>query len=119
MGAFFEKVDEIVQGGETRRVWIALYPFAVVSRFFKAFASQPRLSLVTQTVTRAAVDLIHFGIVFFSIFMLFTLSGVILFGIDVREFANFARAFDNSFHILIGEFEWDFHPEVGRAPATL
>jgi hypothetical protein len=116
---FFNKVDDIIQGGESRRIWIALYPFVVLSRFFKAFSAQPRLSLVTQTVKRAAVDLIHFGLVFMSIFMLFTLSAIVLFGQDIKEFANFARAADNSFHILLGEFDWEMMKQVGRVPAGI
>jgi len=116
---YFVQVDLIVQGGEVRRIALALYPIVVVSRFFKAFSAQPRLALVTQTVARASTDLVHFGLVFFSIFGLFTMSAMVLFGQDLSEFANFNRAADSVFHVLLGDFEWEVMKDVGRLPAVL
>jgi hypothetical protein len=104
--AFFGHVEEIVQEGETRRLCIALYPFMLVPRFFKAFSAQPRLSLVTSTITTAATDLFHFGVVFACIFALYTASAMILFGSALNEFVTVGRACDNVFHILLGDFDW-------------
>lgn len=116
---YFEHIESIVHGGEYRRAALSLYPFVVVSRFFKAFDAQPRLSLVTSTINRASTDLFHFGLVFASIFGLFALSAMILFGQDIGEFANFGRASDNSFHVLLGDFDWEVMKNVGRIPAGL
>jgi len=108
-----------VRAGEIRRFLLALYPFILVSRLFKAFAAQPRLSLVTRTGASVSTDLVHFGLVFFSVCGLFTMSAMILFGQDLADFSNFNRAADSVFHILIGDFSWEEMKEVGRLPASI
>jgi len=116
---YFAQIDQIVRAGEIRRFLLALYPFILVSRLFKAFAAQPRLSLVTRTGASVSTDLVHFGLVFFSVFGLFTMSAMILFGQDLADFSNFNRAADSMFHILIGDFSWEEMKEVGRLPASI
>eukprot|EP00928_Gymnodinium_smaydae_P025315 TRINITY_DN20208_c0_g1_i1.p1 TRINITY_DN20208_c0_g1~~TRINITY_DN20208_c0_g1_i1.p1 ORF type:complete len:945 (-),score=150.40 TRINITY_DN20208_c0_g1_i1:298-3132(-) len=119
LAQFYSQVDDIVIAGLSRRIMISLYPFVLISRFFKAFSAQPRLSLVTSTITRAFVDLVHFGLVFMSVFMLFTLSAIVLFGQDLEVFATVDRAADSAFHVLLGDFDWEHMREVGRAPAIV
>jgi len=65
------------------------------------------------------VDVIHFGFVFACIFGLFTMSAIILFGQDLSEFSNFARASDASFHVLLGDFDWEVMQHVDRLLAMV
>merc|ERR1712050_98207 len=58
---WFEKVVITVRRSQTFRVFLAIYPFIICSRFFKSFAAQPRLALVTRTLSVATNDILHFG----------------------------------------------------------
>merc|ERR1712079_664648 len=90
-----------------------------MSRFFKAFSAQPRLSLVTQTITKASIDVLHFAVVFLTVFMIYTFSAMILFGQELEEFANFSRSFNTCFRVLLGDFDWERMIHVGRLQATI
>jgi len=78
----------------------------VVLRFFKAFRSNPRLSLVTATMRRASVDIVHFAIVFLSVFIAFALLGHIYFGNDLLQFASFGQSINTAFVVLMGDFNF-------------
>merc|ERR1712000_604992 len=49
--AFVDRVGALVT---MQRQLVAGFPYVIVSRFFKAFASQPRLAMVTETLRKAA-----------------------------------------------------------------
>mmetsp|Transcript_25161 Transcript_25161/g.49281 ORF Transcript_25161/g.49281 Transcript_25161/m.49281 type:complete len:878 (+) Transcript_25161:95-2728(+) len=116
---FFSLVDHTVRKTHLLRTLAAAYPFVIVSRFLKAFASQPRLAMVTNTLSKASVDIFHFGVVFFSVFTIFTMSALILWGGDSEYFATFPRAFNSVFRIMLGDFDWTELREIGRAQAYL
>mmetsp|Transcript_30314 Transcript_30314/g.77051 ORF Transcript_30314/g.77051 Transcript_30314/m.77051 type:complete len:982 (-) Transcript_30314:152-3097(-) len=116
---FYDVVGNMVLDLEFRRGVLACYPFIIVSRFFKAYSAQPRLALVTNTLSRAALDLVHFGLVFMSVFLLFTVSATLLFGRDVGEFATMERSLNSCFRCLLGDFEWDDMKETGRISAAI
>eukprot|EP00928_Gymnodinium_smaydae_P021197 TRINITY_DN18250_c0_g3_i1.p1 TRINITY_DN18250_c0_g3~~TRINITY_DN18250_c0_g3_i1.p1 ORF type:complete len:958 (-),score=117.64 TRINITY_DN18250_c0_g3_i1:466-3339(-) len=116
---FFLLLDDISLQNAFRRDVLALYPFVVLMRFFKAFSAQPRLALVTNTIVRASTDVAHFGIVFFTVFSVFTISAQIMFGQELHEFATIFRSFNTAFRILLGDFDWDRLREVGRLQAGL
>jgi len=116
---FFEHVDDIVGNTLMIRTMLAVYPFIIVSRFFKAFASQPRLAMVTNTLVSAANDIFHFVVVFATVFTVYTISAIILWGQEEEDFANFGRAFHTVFRIMLGDFEWEELREVGRPQAYI
>eukprot|EP00928_Gymnodinium_smaydae_P003139 TRINITY_DN11121_c1_g6_i1.p1 TRINITY_DN11121_c1_g6~~TRINITY_DN11121_c1_g6_i1.p1 ORF type:complete len:957 (+),score=98.88 TRINITY_DN11121_c1_g6_i1:347-2872(+) len=116
---FYEHVDIMTNFHEDFTLYLAAYPFLMITRLFKAFSAQPRLALVTNTLVKASVDLFHFGFVFLSVFLLFTASAIILFGHYMEEFATFARAADTCFHILLGDIDWERMREAGRVPAGI
>ena len=47
----------------------SIYVVVMMLRFFKSFRANPRLNVVTQTITDGSVDIMHFGIVFGTIFV--------------------------------------------------
>ena len=67
------------------RLVMAAYPLIIILRLFKAFAAQPRLAMVTKTLETAGQELVEFGLVFMSVFVTFTISGVGLFGREVTS----------------------------------
>merc|ERR1711920_1123772 len=94
---FFNIVTQVAQDQHSFQTMLAVYPFVIVSRFFKAFSFQPRMALVTETLRQAGQDILHFGIVFGSVFVVYTVSAMMLFGEQLSQFANFGRAFTNVF----------------------
>merc|ERR1719277_2379520 len=78
----------------------------IVLKFFKAFQANPRLRLVTDTMKKAAEDIAHFSIVFFAVFLAFSVIGHIFFGGDLVQFASFTRSINTAFSTLMGDFGW-------------
>eukprot|EP00931_Biecheleriopsis_adriatica_P090894 TRINITY_DN64801_c0_g1_i1.p1 TRINITY_DN64801_c0_g1~~TRINITY_DN64801_c0_g1_i1.p1 ORF type:complete len:902 (+),score=111.03 TRINITY_DN64801_c0_g1_i1:115-2820(+) len=116
---FFDYAHSVAAADNIRRRLLAVYPFVLISRVFKVCAGQPRLGLVTRTISAAGVDVIHFGSVFIGVFALFTTSAMILFGSQDANFSSFARAADSTIHILMEDFEWDDLHETGRLPGAI
>jgi len=101
------------------RIVLACYPVVNVARLFKAFSSQPRLSLVTRTLASARVDLLHFLVVFCCIFFTYAIQGVILFGREVDGFTTLTRACISCFRTMMGDFEWEELSQIGRIEAGI
>lgn len=77
----------------------------ILLRFFKSFRSNPRLSVVTRTLQVAFNDIAHFMVILVVVFMCFVISGHILFGVGIREFADLWTAVHFVFTILMGDFD--------------
>eukprot|EP00931_Biecheleriopsis_adriatica_P024484 TRINITY_DN15242_c0_g2_i2.p1 TRINITY_DN15242_c0_g2~~TRINITY_DN15242_c0_g2_i2.p1 ORF type:complete len:992 (+),score=137.20 TRINITY_DN15242_c0_g2_i2:417-2978(+) len=116
---FFDLADEIAIKSRTRIDMLSFYPFALVSRFFEVCAGQPRLSLVTKTLIRAATDVFHFSIVFGFVFAVFAAAAMIRFGSFLPDFATYTRSLDTSFHVLVGDWDWESMSGVGLVEAGL
>merc|ERR1719159_2233898 len=61
----------------------------------------------------------HFAVVFFTVFFIFALSALLMFGQELAYFANFSRSFHTTFRVLIGDFDWTEMHQVGRPQAYL
>eukprot|EP00746_Dinoflagellata_sp_MGD_P002407 gnl/MRDRNA2_/MRDRNA2_104670_c0_seq1.p1 gnl/MRDRNA2_/MRDRNA2_104670_c0~~gnl/MRDRNA2_/MRDRNA2_104670_c0_seq1.p1 ORF type:complete len:944 (+),score=196.65 gnl/MRDRNA2_/MRDRNA2_104670_c0_seq1:76-2907(+) len=98
------------------RVCLCLYTILIVGQFFEAFNAQPRLAMVTNTIARASIDLIHFFVVWFLVFMAYAIAGMQIFGRRMHQFADLKAALNQCFVIMLGDFDWD---EIGAEhPAT-
>merc|ERR1719326_2164842 len=65
---------------------ISWFLYLIALRMFRAFDAQPRLSLVTKTMSTAASDVAHFFIVFLAVYFCFAMTGAALFGHEMQEF---------------------------------
>lgn len=101
------------------QVPLCLYPMIVMLRLFKSFAAQPRLAVVTATLTTAGQDMVHFFIVFTSVYICMAVNGVLLFGQDLEDFSTFDRSFHTCFRAMFGDWDWDAMQEVGRILAGI
>jgi len=96
--------------------WImAANSCVTVLKFFKAFNANPRLRVITKTFILGFEDLVHYFIIFSTIFLPFTIIGHVMFGSDVEEFASITSSINTGFMVLMGEFEW----YVDIAPTNL
>lgn len=116
---YVEKLEIELQYAYNFRLCQALYPLVIAMRLFKAFGSQPRLAVVTKTLESAWVDLIHFLIIFCSVFLTYTVAGVVLFGREVSSFTTVFRAMITCFRAMFGDFDWDELRQVGRFDAFM
>ena len=85
---------------------MSLTTVVMVLKFFKAFQSNDRLKVVTDTFRQSAVDLVHFFIIFMTIFLPFTMTGHILFGSDIEELGSVFSSINTALMMLMGDFAW-------------
>jgi len=105
---YFDQVAEISTIAYQLRPYLAFYLLIIGLRLFKAFHAQPRLALVTKTLSKSTVDIFHFLIVFGALFAVYSFMGLIMFGPNLPDFAWPQKAFHTTFLVLIGEFgKWD------------
>jgi hypothetical protein len=65
---------------------------------------QPRIALVTRTLSKCMSDLVHFAVLFFGITVGYSIAGVLLFGHQYEGFSTFQAALVYMVVILIS---WD------------
>eukprot|EP00746_Dinoflagellata_sp_MGD_P145113 gnl/MRDRNA2_/MRDRNA2_77764_c0_seq1.p1 gnl/MRDRNA2_/MRDRNA2_77764_c0~~gnl/MRDRNA2_/MRDRNA2_77764_c0_seq1.p1 ORF type:complete len:1096 (+),score=233.83 gnl/MRDRNA2_/MRDRNA2_77764_c0_seq1:65-3352(+) len=119
MNEHIAALEDQVHGSHLLKLVLASYPMIIVLRLFKAFASQPRLAVVTKTLDCASIDLVHFLLVFSSVFLTYAVAGVVLFGREVDSFTTFGRAVNTCFRCMMGDFDWDAMSVVGRVDAGI
>lgn len=111
--SFFEVAEVMVLAEKSFRRSLCIYPIVVMIRLFKSFAAQPRLALVTATLYRAKIDIFHFFIVFFSVYMCMMVNSVLFFGQDIEDFSTFWRAMHTCFLAMFGDWDWETMREIG------
>jgi hypothetical protein len=92
---------------KTMRWILAVYSILLMLKFFKAFKANPRLNIVTQTLVVGSVDIIHFFLVFFVIYLCFVVMATVLFGHKIRTFSSFSHSMAMCFRILMGDFDYE------------
>lgn len=86
---------------------VANFHLFLILRFFMASSGQPRLAIVVNTMRTAAVDLLHLFIVFGIIFFAYVISGHILFGRRMDQFATLEGSIAFAIGIVLMK-EFDF-----------
>lgn len=90
------------------RVLMGQYCLCLMWRFFISFGAQPRLAIVTQTLKAVLPDLLHFMIVFFPTLLAYVISGNLIFGRRMSNFATVQSSFATCFRIIMEcEYDWD------------
>merc|ERR1719169_88732 len=89
---FFSMVESLCVVERWNRQSFCFYPMAAMMRLFKSFAAQGRLAVVTRTLHDASVDMIHFFIVFFSVYFCMAVNAVLIFGQDIEDYSDLTRA---------------------------
>eukprot|EP00434_Breviolum_minutum_P035410 symbB.v1.2.031347.t1/scaffold3626.1/size81632/4 len=95
------------------RFWLCIYPVVLLMRLFKSFAAQKRLAIVTDTFRVAYNDLMHFFVVFLSVYFCMTVNAVIFFGQDMLDFATIDRALHACFRAMLGDWDWEAMGKIG------
>ena len=111
---FFAKVDVMCSHKPNFRLTLCLYPMIVMLWLLKSFTAQPRLAVVTATLTTAEQDRGHFFIVFTSVYICVAVNRVPLFEQDRVDLPTFNRSFHTCFRAMFGDWNQDAMQEVGR-----
>lgn len=103
----FEAADEMVGLTSFLATVFSVYSLLAMYRFFVMFGAQPRLAIITRTLSRLVVDLAHFMVVFVPSFLVYVTSGVLMFGRRMECYATFGAAVGCTFRMAQeGEFDW-------------
>eukprot|EP00930_Biecheleria_cincta_P045279 TRINITY_DN31210_c0_g1_i1.p1 TRINITY_DN31210_c0_g1~~TRINITY_DN31210_c0_g1_i1.p1 ORF type:complete len:927 (-),score=178.82 TRINITY_DN31210_c0_g1_i1:78-2858(-) len=106
-------ISEMMDTERQLRMWLCVYPFVLLSRLFKSFSAQKRLAIVSDTFIVARNDMVHFFIVFSSVYFCMTVNAVIFFGQDQLDFATLDRALPACFRAMLGDWDWDGMINIG------
>jgi len=78
----------------------------LLMRMLKLMDFQPRLGVVTRTLSLASTDLLHFFAVFMVVFAAFGVVGHILLGPQLPAMSTLDNACRSLFTSLLGDFAW-------------
>uniref|UniRef100_A0A7S2VKX4 Polycystin cation channel PKD1/PKD2 domain-containing protein n=1 Tax=Zooxanthella nutricula TaxID=1333877 RepID=A0A7S2VKX4_9DINO len=104
---FADTADAIGVNMQTLRIFIAGSHILFMTRCFTSLKWQPRLEVVTRTISVMASDLLHFLIVLIPTFVAFAIAGQMIFGRRLQTFSTIQAALATCFKISMeSEFRW-------------
>jgi len=115
----YDRAFEIVELLSAVEVVTFWYTLIIVLKFFEAFHANPRLAIISETLSRSVPDLLHFLVIFIAVFGNFALGGYILFGQQVKEWSSAVWALNTSFRALMGDFAYADMYEVAPFQAQV
>jgi len=77
----------------------------LIVRCLKRMEFQPRLGVVTRSLSLAGADLIHFALVAAMVFIGYAMMAHLIFGNSIFVFATFERSVNTCFEILLGNID--------------
>jgi hypothetical protein len=79
---------------------LGMCTFLLMLRLVHAFDFQARMGILTRTLSRSVVDLLHFGGLFFMIILMYAALGTILFGHQVADYIDLAASVQTLLRIV-------------------
>ena len=83
-------------------VFVSVILFLI--RLLKVADFQPRIALITRTISQALTELLNFGVLFMSLLIGYAIAGILLFGHQSTAFESLSPAILN---LLIMLLAWD------------
>lgn len=99
----FDEVHTMTNMCQTYTAMNVLSVILMTMRALKLLDFQPRLGLVTRTLSKAFVDLIHFFLVFALVLASYAVVGFVSFGSEIERFASFERAISTLVELMLGD----------------
>ena len=90
------KLNILLQHGVIYRYLTIVNILILVIRFFKAFNVQPRLAVISKTLTKSMPDLAHFLVIFVCLYMTFVMFAHFVFGHMVETYSTVPMAMYNT-----------------------
>ncbi|CAE8632832.1 unnamed protein product, partial [Polarella glacialis] len=96
------------------RVLLFWYTLVIGTQFVKIFRGQPKLAQLMATFSSAAEDLIHFALVFLTLFLNFAFGGFAIWGLVLEEWSTPVKAVVTTLRALMGDLSleamYDYAP---------
>ena len=91
-------------------MWLKLLRFLQLSK---------RLSQLTQTIARAAIDMSNFMLIFLVVYIAYAQAFFMAFGMDIESFSSYSKSFSSLFLIILGDFDFDAMTDANPEMAPL
>ncbi|CAD7929167.1 unnamed protein product [Amoebophrya sp. A25] len=118
-GNIIDRIQELADQQWIQYNLLFWYTLILMLRFFKQFQGQPRLALLSLTLYNSMHDMVHYLIVFFTVFFNYALGGHALFGALLEEWSTMSKSINTSFLAILGEFDFNQMFELSPITATL
>lgn len=106
----FNWMDFFMTAQSRSRFVCFVYSIALIGRFMRGFAGQPRMAVLVQTFLYAGSFITHFMIVLCLVFTSFALGGYILFGEQVEGWSTMGSSISRMILVLFNRFNYEeFH----------
>ncbi|KAK3279134.1 hypothetical protein CYMTET_12973 [Cymbomonas tetramitiformis] len=105
MNKFFSKTRDLkflVFTSNMYMLFNGINVFLFLTRIFQLLDFQPRIGILTQSLSHATVDLLHFFILMGIVYLGYTFMGCALFGYRMHEFSTLSSSAATCFELLIG-----------------
>lgn len=115
----FYDFEPLVQAHKLQTQLVALTVATCLISFFKFAHYSDKYGMIIRTITRAGPDLLQFLIMFFIIFVIFAVMGMMMFGTSLEEWSAFTSAFQTLIMMLTVEYGMEGLIEVDPISGTL
>mmetsp|Transcript_73419 Transcript_73419/g.174950 ORF Transcript_73419/g.174950 Transcript_73419/m.174950 type:complete len:795 (+) Transcript_73419:101-2485(+) len=113
------ELDQILGTRMLARLGMFWYVFILMMLFFKSFRGQPRLAIITETFTRGASDLLHFGLLAFVVVGNFALGGYVMFGSELQDWSTVYFALHSTLAMAYGRGDYAALYSIAPASAAI
>ena len=116
MGDMFLEMKNLVDYMQLYMTLSGINIILILGRILKLMDFQPRLGVITHTLSLAFADLMHFFIIFIMIFMGYAFIGHVIFGFQSVHFSDMTHSTNSLFQNLLGDITYfldDFKNATG------
>lgn len=111
-----DDIDPTRDLSDSLMTFVAQYNFLLLTRFLVSTVGHPRLAVLTRTLIHGFQDLIHLIFVLVLVFIAYVLSGHILMGQRMEEFATFKATWGYCLQIVYQhQYDYDRMTEENMA----
>lgn len=93
---------------------LAFMVFISWIKVFKYTSFNKTMSSLSMTLSRCAMDVAGFAVMFFIVFLAYAQLGYLVFGTQVQDFSTFERSIYTLFRIILGDFDFESLEKANR-----
>ncbi len=97
---FLSHIESLVTLQQQYQLILGVCIFLLMLRLVHAFDFQARMGILTRTLSRSVVDLLHFGVLFALITLMYAALGTILFGHQMDDYTSLGASIQTLLKIV-------------------
>lgn len=106
MGDMFLEMKNLVDYMQLYMTLSGINIILILGRILKLMDFQPRLGVITHTLSLAFADLMHFFVIFIMVFMGYAFIGHVIFGFQSVHFSDMTHSTNSLFQNLLGDITY-------------